>query len=111
MDWNGFTAMKFIGLQNFARMFRDSNFKISFWNNIIYTFGTVPLTIILALLLACVMNAKIKGIGIFRVIFYLPNITAIIAISIVWVTIFAQYGPINRFLMSLGVKNTPGWIN
>ncbi|MDR1470861.1 MAG: sugar ABC transporter permease [Spirochaetaceae bacterium] len=111
MDWNGFTAMQFVGLDNFARMFRDSNFKIAFWNNIVYTFGTVPLTIVFALLLACVMNAKIKGIGVFRVIFYLPNITAIIAISIVWVTIFAQYGPINRLLTALGVENPPGWIN
>jgi multiple sugar transport system permease protein len=92
-------------------MFRDSNFKIAFINNIVYTFGTVPLTIIFALILASVMNTKIRGIGIYRVVFYLPNITAIIAISIVWVTIFAQYGPINRLLMSLGVKNPPGWIN
>jgi multiple sugar transport system permease protein len=111
MDWNGFTAMQFVGLKNFARMFKDSNFKIAFINNIIYTFGTVPLTIIFALVLACMMNAKIRGIGVFRVIFYLPNITAIIAISIVWVTIFAQYGPINRFLTLLGIENPPGWIN
>ncbi|MDR0637884.1 MAG: sugar ABC transporter permease [Spirochaetaceae bacterium] len=108
---NGFTAMRFAGLQNFMRMFRDSNFKIAFINTIVYTFGTVPATIALSLLLACMMNAKIRGIGVFRVIFYLPNITAIIAISIVWVTIFSQYGPINGFLMSLGVKNPPGWIN
>jgi multiple sugar transport system permease protein len=111
MNWNGFTAMKFVGLDNFSRMFRDTNFQISFKNNIIYTFGTVPLTIALALILASVMNAKIRGIGVFRVLFYLPNITATIAISIVWVTIFAKYGPINRFLMFLGVEEPPGWIN
>jgi multiple sugar transport system permease protein len=111
MDWNGFSAMKFIGLGNFARMVRDSNFKIAFLNNIVYTFGTVPLTIVFALVLSCVMNTKIRGIGVYRVIFYLPNITAIIAISIVWVTIFAQYGPINRLLTALGAQNPPGWIN
>jgi multiple sugar transport system permease protein len=57
------------------------------------------------------MNAKIKGIGVFRVIFYLPNITATVAISIVWVTIFAKYGPLNRFLIFLGIAEPPGWIN
>ena len=77
----------------------------------IYTFGTVPITIIFALILAVVMNAKIKGIGVYRVVFYLPNITATIAISIVWVTIFAKYGPLNRLLMALGVEEPPGWIN
>ena len=110
-DWNGFTALNFIGIDNFQRMFRDSNFQISFRNNMIFTFGTVPLTMVLSLMLATAMNAKIRGIGIFRVIFYLPNITATIAISIVWVTILARFGPINRFLMFFGVENPPGWIN
>lgn len=111
MDWNGFTAPRFIGFDNFIRMFRDSNFQISLKNNLIFTFVTVPLTIAFALILASVMNAKIKGIGVFRVIFYLPNITATIAVSIVWVTIFAQFGPINSFLRFLGVQEPPGWLN
>jgi multiple sugar transport system permease protein len=110
-DWNGFTKMNFVGVNNFVRMVGDSTFQISLKNNLFYTFGTVPLTICFALLLAAAMNVKIRGIGIYRVIFYLPNITAMIAISIIWITIFAKYGPINRFLMLLGVKEPPGWLN
>jgi multiple sugar transport system permease protein len=110
-DWNGFGKLHFTGFDNYLRMFKDSTFQISFKNNLFYTFGTVPFTIIFAVLLAAAMNIKIRGIGIYRVIFYLPNITATIAISIIWVTIYARYGPVNRFLMALGVKEPPGWLN
>jgi multiple sugar transport system permease protein len=110
MDYNGF-FMKFTGISNYMRMFRDSNFKLAFQHNIIYTLGTVPFTIAFGVLIALAMNVKIRGIGVYRVIFYLPNITATIAIGIIWVTIYAQYGPINRMLMALGVENPPGWLN
>jgi multiple sugar transport system permease protein len=52
MDWNGFSAMQFVGINNFSRMFKDTNFQISLKNNLIYTFGTVPLSFGFALILA-----------------------------------------------------------
>jgi multiple sugar transport system permease protein len=92
-------------------MFDDSNFRISFGHNIIYTIGTVPFNMMWAILIALAMNVKIKGIGAYRVLFYLPNITATIAISVIWITIYAPAGPLNQMLALFGVKEFPGWLN
>jgi len=109
-EWNGITPIRFTGLSNYAALLKDTTFRISLRNNLVYTGGTVPITIFLATLLALAMNTKVRGIGVYRVIFYLPNITASVAIGIVWVTIFAKYGPLNRMLMALGVKEPVRWL-
>lgn len=111
LEWDGLTEMKFVGLDNYARLFKDETFKISLFNNLHYTGVTVPITITFAIFLALAMNTKVKGIGVFRVLYYLPNITAPIAIGIIWVTIFASNGPLNSFLRFIGMKQPPGWLN
>ena len=57
------------------------------------------------------MNVKIRGIKLFRTIYFLPQVTSMIAIGIVWTTILANYGPINQFLMKLGIQNPPMWLS
>lgn len=110
-NWDGLGTKEFIGLGNYARLFRDSTFQVSFWNNIHYTVVTVPLSIIFGILIALLMNTKIKGIKVFRVIYFLPQITSMVAIGIVWTTVLANYGPINQFLMTLGMENPPQWLS
>lgn len=110
-NWDGLTAMQFIGIKNYINLFRDSGFRISFQNNLLFTVITVPLSIILGILIASLMNVKIKGIGIFRTLYFLPQVTSMIAIGIVWTTILANYGPINQTLVFMGVKNPPQWLS
>ena len=110
-DWDGLTAKRFVGLGNYIRLFQDGTFQISFLNNIHYTLVTVPLSILLGILIACLMNVKIRGIKLFRTIYFLPQVTSMIAIGIVWTTILANYGPINQFLMKLGIQNPPMWLS
>ena len=81
-NWDGSDNMKFIGLDNFIKMFQDSNFTISFLNTVIYTVGTVPVIMILALLFSMLLNSGIKGAPLFRAFHFFPHISSIVAIAV-----------------------------
>ena len=64
----------------------------------------------LALLLAMLLNRKLKGIGFFRVAIFFPYITSLVAVAVVWNMLFSpDSGPINQFLATIGIANPPGW--
>ena len=110
-DYDGFKTMNFVGLQNYAAMFKDSYFLVSFKNNIVYTLFTVPGTMILSLLLAVAVNKGIKGSSVFKTVFFFPYITSMVAVGIIWTLLFnPTVGPINNFLKSIGIANPPGWL-
>ncbi len=112
-NYNGFKQMDFIGFKNYLDMFKDSYFTVSMKNNVIYTLGTVPLTIILALLLAVAVNTGIRGAGLFKTFYFFPYITSSVAVGIIWTLLFnPKVGPINNLLRSFGVAedNLPGWL-
>lgn len=109
-NWDGFNKPEFVGLQNYMALFKDETFKISLLNNIYYTVGTIPFSMGIGLILALLMNSKIKFIGFFRVVYFLPYITAPIAVSVVWLAIYhPTLGPLNNFLMFMGIENPPIW--
>lgn len=111
-DYNGFNQMNFVGFKNYIDMFQDEYFRVSLWNNIVYTLVTVPGTIVVSLALALAVNMGIKGSNIFKTMFFLPNITSMVAVGIVWAMIFnPQTGPINNLLRSIGIENTPMWLS
>lgn len=110
-NWNGFKQMDFVGISNYVKLFSDSTFLISLKNTLIYTVVTVPLSIIFGILMALLMNVKIPGIKAFRTIYFLPQITSMVAIGLVWSLILAKQGPVNQFLMLLGNANPPKWIS
>lgn len=110
-DWNAFGSPKFIGFQNYLGLLKDANFKTAFFNNLKYTLLFVPGTILVALLFALALNRKIVCKGAFRVIYFLPHITSMVAVSIIWRMLYnGTYGPINSLLSSLGVSNPPNWL-
>ncbi len=110
-NYNGFKQFDFVGFSNYIRMFQDEYFLVSLWHNILYTLVTVPGIIVCSLLLALLVNQGIKGSGVFKTMFFLPNITSMVAVGIVWSMIFnPTTGPINQMLRSLGVENPPGWL-
>lgn len=112
MDWNGsgVQSPKFTGLANYAHLFKDGQFTEAFFNTLIYTVATVPVTMFFALLLAIVLNQKIFARGFFRTISFFPYVASLVAVAAVWNALFSPTsGPVNQILMSLGVKNPPGW--
>ncbi|MBQ9308090.1 MAG: sugar ABC transporter permease [Clostridia bacterium] len=110
-NWNGFKQMDFVGVRNYVSLFSDSTFIISLQNTLIYTIVTVPLSIAFGIVMALLMNLKIPGIKVFRTIYFLPQITSMIAIGLVWSLVLAKYGPLNQILMALGNSDPPKWIS
>lgn len=110
MEWTSFTAPRWVGLENFQRMFQSDTFWVALCNTVAYALGHVPLTMALALVLAMLLNRKLKGIGFFRVAIFFPYITSLVAVAVVWNMLFSpDTGPINQFLNSIGIAETPGW--
>ena len=112
MEWDGGTVnpMKFTGIQNYLRLFADSKFQNAYWNTLVYTLGYVPLTLVLSLLLAIVLNAKIRGRNFFRTLSFFPYVASIVAVASVWNMLFnPSMGPVNMLLSALGIENLPRW--
>ena len=102
----GFGHYKFIGIGNFVRMFQNAEFWKATWNTILFCILTVPVGLFLSLLVAMLLNAKIKFKGGFRTIFFLPMVCAPAAVTMVWRWIFnGEYGILNQ---ALGTH--VGWI-
>lgn len=87
------------GVQNYVKMFSSLEFWKATWNSIYFCILTVPLGILISLLTAVLLNAKIAGKTVFRAIYFLPMVVAPAAIAMVWKWIFnAEYGIINQII-------------
>ena len=95
----GFGHYKFVGLANYAEMFQTPEFWKATWNTILFCILTVPVGLFLSLLVAMLLNAKIKFKGGFRTIYFLPMVCAPAAVTMVWRWIFnGKYGILNKVL-------------
>ncbi len=112
-SWNfisGLDSIEFVGLKNFARLFRDEWFIDSMRNTLVYAFTTVPIGLAIALVLAAVINKYVFAPNLAKMLLFLPYISSIVAISVVWMVILhPTYGPVNSMLLSMGVENPPRW--
>lgn len=91
-----FGAYKFVGFSNYIKMFTSEEFLRATWNTVLFCILTVPVGVFLALIIAILLNAKIRGKVAFRAIFFLPMVVAPAAVAMVWKWMFnAQYGIIN----------------
>lgn len=113
-EWDlvsGLKEIKFVGLDNFIKIWSDETFLISLKNNIIYSVFVVPVTLIISLLIAIILNNKVYARNGLRLVYFLPYITTIVAVAVVWMQLYhPSQGPINQFLMSIGVANPPQWL-
>lgn len=102
----------FIGLKNFKTMFtEDTLFFQSLGTTIKYVLMSVPLKIITALIVAVILNQKLKGINFYRTIYYIPSIFGgSVAISILWRFLFMDSGLVNRVLKTLHLSSLP-WLS
>lgn len=100
-----FNVSKWAGAANYKRMITDASMWNTLGNTVRYVLCIVPATIFLALVLAVLLNTKIKGRGIYRVIYFLPYVTMAAAISMVWKWMYnGDFGLINYLLSLIGVK-------
>lgn len=103
--WNGLGAPIYVGLQNFADILSDKVFWLAFRNNLFIVFASVLGQIPIGLIIAIVLNKKLKSSSFFRTIFFLPMILSTVVVGLLWSTIFnAQVGILNQLLTNLGLE-------
>lgn len=99
-----------VGLDNYRNLLDDPRFLTSLWNSSYYAGVAVPLGAIVGILLAMLLNMRVRGLSFFRTIFFLPSITPVVAASIVWLWMFnPRSGVINFILEMVGVDG-PAWL-
>ncbi|MER7728779.1 sugar ABC transporter permease [Streptomyces sp. NPDC096323] len=109
-DWDSYSTPKWAGLDNFQRLWNDSNFWAALQNTLYYAAGHIPLTLLVSLGLAVLLNQKLRGVHVLRTAFFFPYITSLVAVAVVWNMLLSpESGPVNQFLMSLGIDHPPGW--
>jgi len=106
----GFSNINFNGGMNYINMWKDEWFTKSLINTVIYSVALVPITVFLALIISVLVDKYVIGRTPVKLALFMPYISNIVAISIVWVVMYSPYGPITQFLKSIGVKNPPQWL-
>ncbi|WP_396667525.1 carbohydrate ABC transporter permease [Microbacterium sp. R86528] len=103
-DYNVFSAPNWIWFDNYIETLSDPVFLKSIWNTVVYTFWTVPVSMAVALVIAVALNQGLKLQKWYRTAFFIPQVTATVAIAMVWLWIFnPQYGLLNAFLELFGL--------
>ena len=102
---------QFIGLKNYVEMFTaDDLFWSSLLRTLYYAGLAVPLSVIGSMFLAILLNSKLRGITIYRTLFFMPSLVPLVASVILFkILLNSDFGLVNEGLRSLGVQNPPGW--
>jgi multiple sugar transport system permease protein len=110
-NWDLFRPAKFVGLANYRSLFTgDPLFSIALRNSVVYTVGTVVPTVLISLVVAGVLNRKIKGINFFRTIVFLPLAVSSVVMAVVWQFVFnTNNGLLNIMLGWIGIGPIP-WL-
>ncbi|MDJ0660836.1 MAG: sugar ABC transporter permease [Crocosphaera sp.] len=101
---------EWVGLKNFQRLLSDSVFWLTLTNTILYLIGVVPLLVILPLLLAILVNNKLKGISWFRLAFYVPVVISMVVAGIAWKALYSSNGLFNQILEKFGFSEGIPWL-
>lgn len=107
-DYSGLGTALFVGLDNFRRLAKDALFWDSVGNTFVYAAGKLVLTLPLSLVLAVILNGKIRGRSFLRAVYFMPTVISTAVISIVFYIIFNSYnGMVNQLLLQMGVIGEP----
>ena len=94
----------FSGLAQYGMLFADSEFWNALLNTTYFVIGTVPVSLFLSLIIAVLLNQKIRAVGFYRTIYFLPVVTSLVAVAIVWKWIYhPRLGLLNSFIGSVGM--------
>jgi multiple sugar transport system permease protein len=109
-EWDLLTSPNFVGLANFRRLRDDPDFWESLVHTLTFIVGYVPLVMVLALLLALTLNARLPGIAVVRTAFFIPVVSSWVAVALLWSWLFnPKYGLVNYLLGQVGIAG-PGWL-
>jgi putative chitobiose transport system permease protein len=94
---------KFIGIDNFVKLWHDPIFWLTLVNTIVYLVGVVPILVILPLILAILVNQKLRGMSWFRTAYYTPVVISMVVAGIAWKWLYAENGLLNQLIKTLGI--------
>ena len=104
LQWDGIEPAKFVGLQNYRRMFGDEIIGLAFLNNTKYAIGTVVGKIVVSLFLAVLLNGALRGRSFYRTTLFLPVVMSFVVVGILWTWLYnAQFGLVNSLFRGLGL--------
>lgn len=111
-NWNILSPHRiFVGFRNYEKLFADPKFWIAL-KNTFYMLIPVPIYLTFAMLFGYACHKNILGQKVFRTIYYLPFISSVVALVLIWMWLFnAKYGLVNNFLSFLGVVTPPNWLS
>lgn len=111
-SYDAIRSPRWVGAANYHRLlFEDDLFWKALWNTLYMVAVGLPLSLVVALAIALLLNQKRRGISIYRTIYYLPSITPVVATSILWLWLLnPQIGLVNILLKHLGIPNPPNWL-
>ena len=112
LEWNGVTAPRFVGLQNYIDNFQSRSFQFSIRNNFIWLGALSIIQVGLAALVAMILARQPRGWKFLRTVYFLPNVISQVAIAMMWAALYnAEYGVINQFLELVGLEElTRNWL-
>ncbi len=112
-DWDytqGIESINFIGISNYLEIWQDEWFTDSLRNTLVFAFTVTPLTIAVALIIAVLIDRFAFVKKPMRLMMFLPYVSNVVAISIVWVMMYTPFGPFTQMVKALGIENPPAWL-
>ncbi len=109
-EWDLLTPPRFVGWGNFQRLIHDQNFQVALAHTLYFIVGYIPLVMVIALGVAVMLNQKLKGVILLRTAFFIPVVSAWVAVALLWMWIFnPKFGIVNYLLGLVGVQG-PAWL-
>lgn len=116
-NWNGLDKLNgdtlkscMVGVENYSQILQSDEFWSVLWHTVYYIILYIPLVLVMSLLVASVLNRAMKGITVFRVLYYIPVLTSWVAASLIWKWVLSpQYGVVNQLLGYIGITG-PNWL-
>ncbi|UNX56414.1 sugar ABC transporter permease [Georgenia sp. TF02-10] len=111
-DWDGLTLATFVGLANYAEVLTDPQLRAAFGHALVLIFFFAVLPLGIGLVLAALLTrAKVRGLGFFRTVIFLPQVIAMVVVAVAWRQIYAPEGYLNTFLRAVGLDSvTRAWL-
>jgi putative chitobiose transport system permease protein len=110
-DYHVLSPAEWVGVDNYRSLMDDAKFWTAIKNSLTYFIIIVPMLITIPLFLAILVNQKLRGIQLFRMIYYLPVVTSMVAVAIVWKYLYHPAGLLNAILQGLGLqKESVNWL-
>lgn len=110
-NWDGIGSSVFVGVDNFIKLFHDETMLYEIKNTLVYTVAFVPFTMLFSVIIAVLLNKGIKAKGVFRVIYFLPNIVMPVAAAMIWrFMLNSKFGIVNMALKFMHLP-APAWIS